>query len=73
MSHKQYHLKNIHDLLVEGFSEQELRRLCRYNPDFRPKPGGCISMNLIDSQKQLIKWLVRKRQAGKLEEEFYVF
>jgi hypothetical protein len=30
-------------------------------------------MNLIDSQKQLIKWLVRKRQAGKLEEEFYVF
>lgn len=30
-------------------------------------------MNLTDSQKRLIKWLVGKAQAGKLEEEFYMF
>jgi len=31
-----YNLKNIRDLLTRGFSEDELRRLCLYEEDFRP-------------------------------------
>ncbi|MCB0192468.1 MAG: PD40 domain-containing protein [Anaerolineae bacterium] len=31
-----YHIINIRKLLVEGFTAEELRRLCYENPDFRP-------------------------------------
>lgn len=33
---KGYHLRNIQTLLTQGFSEQELRDLCFYEPKFRP-------------------------------------
>lgn len=33
---KRYYLKNIRDLFTEGFGEEELRRLCYDEPDFRP-------------------------------------
>ena len=33
---KRYHLRNIQTLLSQGFSEQELRDLCFYEPKFRP-------------------------------------
>lgn len=33
---KKYHLKNIHALLVNGFSEEELRQLSYYEAEFKP-------------------------------------
>lgn len=33
---KHYNLKNIRTLLIEGFSDEELRRICYDNLDFKP-------------------------------------
>jgi hypothetical protein len=33
---KQYHLRNIRNLLTEGFTDEELRRFCYDMPEFRP-------------------------------------
>jgi hypothetical protein len=33
---KRYHLRNIQTLLTQGFTEQDLRDLCFYEPEFRP-------------------------------------
>jgi hypothetical protein len=33
---KRYQLRNIQTLLTQGFTQQELRDLCFYEPDFRP-------------------------------------
>lgn len=31
-----YILKNIHEVLVQGFSEEELRQMCFYQTEFKP-------------------------------------
>jgi len=36
MTDQLYHLSNIRDLLIEGFDDRDLRRLCYDVPDFRP-------------------------------------
>lgn len=36
MTHEHYHLANVRELLLKGFSEEELRAVCFDVPDFRP-------------------------------------
>jgi hypothetical protein len=36
MSKQLYHLVNVRDLLLNGFDDRDLRRLCHDVPDFRP-------------------------------------
>lgn len=47
-----YNLQNIRTLLIEGFSAEELRRLCYDNADFRPVyhelSGGMGKTDIVD-------------------------
>ncbi len=54
---KSYNLRNIQTLLKKGFTEQELRDLCFYEPEFRPVydqfPQGASKAVLI---RQLLEF-----------------
>ena len=62
---KNYHLKKIRDLLIESFSEIELRDLCFYETDFNPVLNR-VSQNA--AKDELIRGLIEYTQQQSLFE-----
>lgn len=58
---QRYHLRNIQTLLTQGFTEQELRDLCFYEPEFRPVhdqlPQGVSKVELV---RRLLEYAEQK-------------
>jgi hypothetical protein len=58
---KHYNLKNIRILLIEGFTEEELRDLCFYEADFRDVHDRCAkSIGKAEIARQLIEYAEQK-------------
>ncbi len=58
---KQYHFQNIRSLLLQGFSEKDLRKFCRYAPEFQTLlPGLSDSAPLDDIVDKIIDFANRK-------------
>lgn len=58
---KHYNLKNIHTLLIKGFTEEELRDLCFYESDFRDVYEHCAkSIGKAEIARQLIEYAEQK-------------